>query len=78
MQNIGIGIWSRNRALAMSQSSGCLLPLGDSITQGNYANGMGRTAYRYPLWKRLVDDGLNFTWTGSNRGPAPCGMSLNG
>merc|ERR1719321_2360704 len=31
----------------------CLLPLGNSITQGNSAH----DSWRYPLWKRLVDSG---------------------
>lgn len=40
-----------------------ILPLGDSITQAE-AN---RASYRYPLWKRLVDSGLEFDFVGSLR-----------
>lgn len=50
-------------------SSGCLLPLGDSLTQGAHT----AASYRYSLWKKLVDESLDFTWTGSVSGPAPCG-----
>lgn len=40
---------------------GCLLPLGDSITQAY----VGRVGYRYRLWKHMVDAGMNFEWIGS-------------
>ena len=33
-----------------------ILPLGDSITQ---AEG-NRASYRYPLWQKLVDAGMDF------------------
>lgn len=42
-------------------SQGCLLPLGDSITQAY----VGRTGYRYRLWKKLVTAGLFFDWVGT-------------
>jgi MYXO-CTERM domain-containing protein len=41
-----------------------ILPLGDSITQGN-----GSTqSYRYPLWQNLVDGGYDFDFVGSLSG----------
>lgn len=42
-------------------NQGCLLPLGDSITQAY----VGRTGYRYRLWKKLVDAGVFFQWVGT-------------
>jgi lysophospholipase L1-like esterase len=36
-------------------------PLGDSITQGNPAH----WTYRYPLWKMLIDAGVDFDFVGS-------------
>lgn len=52
-----------------------ILTLGNSITQ---AEG-NRASYRYPLWKKLVDSGIDFDLVGSmtkqyeqyNSGPAP-------
>lgn len=38
-----------------------ILPLGDSITQAV----VDRASYRYPLWKKLVDAGLEFDFVGS-------------
>jgi lysophospholipase L1-like esterase len=38
-----------------------ILPLGDSITQGNHQT----QSYRYPLWKKLVDAGVDFQFVGS-------------
>jgi len=38
-----------------------ILALGDSITQAE----SNRASYRYPLWKKLVDAGLNFDFVGS-------------
>jgi lysophospholipase L1-like esterase len=38
-----------------------ILPLGNSITQSNNEN----LSYRYPLWTKLVDDGVNFDFVGS-------------
>ena len=52
-----------------------ILVLGDSITQAE----SNRASYRYPLWKKLVDAGLDFDFVGSmnrqfgqyNPGPPP-------
>ena len=52
-----------------------ILPLGDSITQAE----ADRASYRYPLWKMLVDAGLEFEFVGSmnthlgvpRKGPPP-------
>lgn len=38
-----------------------ILPLGDSITQGDQS----LQSYRYPLWKKLVDASLDFDFVGS-------------
>ncbi len=38
-----------------------ILALGDSITQAE----SNRASYRYPLWKMLVDEGLEFDFVGS-------------
>lgn len=47
-----------------------IMPLGDSITQGNKK----LTSYRYPLWMKLIDAGVNFEFVGSqteNEGGSP-------
>ncbi|WP_116545133.1 SGNH/GDSL hydrolase family protein [Pontibacter virosus] len=47
-----------------------IMPLGNSITQGN----MDYVSYRYPLWKKLIDAGVNFEFVGShteNNGGTP-------
>jgi lysophospholipase L1-like esterase len=41
-----------------------ILPLGDSITQGDAEH----QSYRYPLWTMLVDEGLDFDLVGSRTG----------
>ncbi len=41
-----------------------ILPLGDSITQGNAAH----QSYRYPLWKKLLDRRIAFDFIGSMHG----------
>jgi len=48
---------------APANSTGAIkiLALGDSITQAE----SNRASYRYPLWKKLVDAGLNFDFVGS-------------
>lgn len=38
-----------------------ILPLGDSITQSD----MGHLSYRYYLWRRLIDAGVDFDFVGS-------------
>lgn len=38
-----------------------ILPLGDSITQAE----ADRASYRYPLWRMLIDAGLEFEFVGS-------------
>lgn len=38
-----------------------ILPLGDSITQGNG----GQQSYRYRLWKKLLDANIDFDYVGS-------------
>jgi GDSL-like Lipase/Acylhydrolase family len=38
-----------------------ILPLGDSITQAE----SNRASFRYPLWKKLVDAGIDFDFVGS-------------
>ncbi|CAE8696252.1 unnamed protein product [Polarella glacialis] len=47
--------------LARGQGTLCLLPVGDSITQA----ATGKTTWRYPLWKRLVDHGVEALFAGS-------------
>lgn len=47
-----------------------IMPLGNSITQGN----MEHVSYRYPLWKKLIDADVNFEFVGShteNNGGTP-------
>ncbi|EJF11150.1 SGNH/GDSL hydrolase family protein [Pontibacter sp. BAB1700] len=47
-----------------------IMPLGNSITQGD----MDFVSYRYPLWKKLIDSGVNFDFVGSqteNNGGTP-------
>ncbi|PKV63554.1 SGNH/GDSL hydrolase family protein [Pontibacter ramchanderi] len=39
-----------------------IMPLGNSITQGN----MEFVSYRYPLWTKLIDEGLNVEFVGSH------------
>merc|ERR1719277_2740148 len=39
----------------------CLLTLGDSITQADAYH----ASWRYPLWKAMVDEGMNYSWVGS-------------
>jgi len=41
-----------------------ILPLGDSITQGDAEH----LSYRYPLWAMLVDEGYEFDFVGSMTG----------
>lgn len=38
-----------------------ILPLGDSITQAE----VNRASYRYPLWKKLIDTGIEFDFVGT-------------
>lgn len=38
-----------------------ILPLGDSITQAE----INRASYRYPLWKKLIEAGIEFDFVGS-------------
>jgi lysophospholipase L1-like esterase len=40
-----------------------ILPLGDSIT----GDGVNRSSYRYPLWVKLVDAGIDFDFVGSQK-----------
>jgi lysophospholipase L1-like esterase len=47
-----------------NQNPLCLLPIGDSITEGE---AYGEASWRYPLWKRLVDNGKVVQWTGSRK-----------
>jgi hypothetical protein len=49
-----------------------ILPLGDSITQAE----ADRASYRYPLWKMLIDAGLDFEFVGSMN--AHLGVSRKG
>ena len=44
-----------------ANTQGCLVPLGDSITQGV----PGQPSWRYYLWRSLLVAGLKFTWVGS-------------
>ena len=53
--------WEEPRKLQSTSSAGCLLPLGDSITQ---AHG-GDKSWRYWLWRSLLDAGISYTWVGS-------------
>jgi|GEM_PF-1615411 hypothetical protein len=38
-----------------------IMPLGNSITQANSTH----QSYRYPLWKKLIDDNLSFDYVGT-------------
>jgi len=54
-----------------------ILPLGNSITQSNNEN----LSYRYPLWTKLIDSGLDFDFVGtmtSNNGGNPVWPQYNG
>lgn len=54
-----------------------ILPLGNSITQSNNEN----LSYRYPLWTKLIDSGLDFDFVGSmtsNYGGNPVWPQYNG
>ncbi|MBX0334109.1 SGNH/GDSL hydrolase family protein [Pontibacter sp. HSC-14F20] len=54
-----------------------IMPLGNSITQGN----MEFVSYRYPLWKKLIDAEVNFEFVGShttNNGGTPTFLDYNG
>ncbi|XAL98750.1 PKD domain-containing protein [Phycisphaeraceae bacterium D3-23] len=54
-----------------------ILPLGDSITASSGSN----FSYRYYLWERLVNDGVDFDFVGNedtNRGSTPNWPSVNG
>ncbi len=46
-----------------------ILPLGNSITQASNLY----QSYRYPLWKKLLDDGLDFDFIGSQTDHYNCG-----
>jgi lysophospholipase L1-like esterase len=46
-----------------------ILPLGNSITQASNVY----QSYRYPLWKKLLDDGLDFNFVGSHTQHYLCG-----
>ncbi|MBD1396618.1 cellulose-binding protein [Pontibacter sp. JH31] len=53
------------------------MPLGNSITQGD----MEYVSYRYPLWQKLIDAGLNFEFVGShteNNGGTPSFATYKG
>ncbi|MEM9414674.1 MAG: PKD domain-containing protein [Planctomycetota bacterium] len=54
-----------------------ILPLGDSITASSGSN----LSYRYYLWERLVNDGVDFDFVGTqdtNRGSTPSWPSVGG
>lgn len=54
-----------------------ILPLGNSITQANNTH----LSYRYPLWKKLIDDNLSFDYVGSminNKNGNPVWPDYNG
>jgi RHS repeat-associated protein len=44
-----------------------IMPIGNSITQGNfnYPGMVDHKSYRYELWKKLIDEGVNFDYIGS-------------
>lgn len=46
-----------------------ILPLGNSITQASNIF----KSYRYPLWTKLIDDGLDFNFVGSHTDHYNCG-----
>jgi hypothetical protein len=48
-------------SVASAEDSIKILTLGDSITQAE----SNRASYRYPLWKKLVDAGVDFDFVGS-------------
>jgi lysophospholipase L1-like esterase len=53
-----------NQCLLADENSGEvieILALGDSITQAE----SNRASFRYPLWKKLIDAGINFDFVGS-------------
>ena len=49
-------------ALLAAAAQGCLVTVGDSITQGFWP----RASYRYWLWRMLLDAGIEETWVGSS------------
>ena len=49
-----------------------ILPIGNSITQLNNQH----NSYRYELWKKLVDDGLDFDYVGSMTDHYNCGTPI--
>lgn len=51
-----ISIYSNSNAQPVT-----IMPLGNSITQANNTH----VSYRYPLWKKLIDDNLDFDYVGS-------------
>ena len=58
----GMLVW--NQCLIADENSGEvieILALGDSITQAE----SNRASFRYPLWKKLIDAGINFDFVGS-------------
>jgi len=62
--------WCVLLALALIEAGAndpCILPVGNSITQGDKSH----ASYRYPLWKMMMDNDINYTWTGSMNGPWP-------
>ena len=49
-----------------------IMPLGDSITEGDSLNGSaGIATYRYWLWQKLIGAGYNVTFVGSEYGVEP-------
>ncbi|MGV6817325.1 MAG: PKD domain-containing protein [Thiotrichales bacterium] len=59
----GLSFETRSVSVVVSPLSGALriLPLGNSITQSDQAH----QSYRYPLWTKLIDAGLDFDFIGT-------------
>lgn len=66
LQSIRTAVLSVTLALAFGTNADDsrvykILPLGDSITHAE----INRASYRYPLWKMLIDAGIEFDFVGS-------------
>lgn len=58
-----VGCWPTPTKVEREAGTLYVLPLGDSITQGDTKH----ASYRYPLWRHMVNSGLRFDFVGSTR-----------